>query len=212
MKEINLNNILFLIVLTILGVWGVRQFLEKRDLKKELNNKTEELLETKKTSEDLLTKSEKKMLDSIDYYKETVEYLVSKTNALKRTLKARELVLMDSIYKLSTSASIDFLDSLFTPGGDDVSITENQIKDIHVSEIKLRELELTAGFQQNVIRELDAAYGNCLSSMDVIQEDLDQCISNGEQKDSNIKSLRKKVWGSRIVGVAGIALAVLAVL
>lgn len=207
--DFNLNNIIFIILIAILSVWGGRQFLEKRTLKKEIESTTEEL----KSYKTYLTESEKKIVDSVNYYESEISCLIEQHTIYKKQIESHKKVIIDSIYKLSTEESKSFIDSVYSKKeGDTIPITETQLKDIHVTTLKLKECEIFSEFQKDVIAQLDTAYDNCYESVNILQENLDECSELNKKDARKIKSLKKKVWSNRIIGVLGIGLSVLLLL
>jgi len=207
--ELNLNNIIFLLSIIVVSIWGTRQFFEKRRLQKEISSNIEEFNDYKSQ----LNKSEQKLVDSVVYYKSEIDLLIEKNKAYKKQIEYHKQVLIDSIYKLSINESKLFIDSVYSKKeGDTINIRETQLKDIHITTLKLKECETLSNFQQKTIEELDKAYSNCSSSVEVLKENLSECSESNKKNTIKIKSLRKKVWSNRIIGIAGISIAILAVI
>lgn len=204
--DFNLNNVVFIILITILSIWGGRQLIEKKALKKEIEYTTEEL----QNYRIYLTKAEKKIVDSVNYYQEEISYLLKQHRMYKKQIESHKAIIIDSIYKLSIEESKLFVDSVYSKKeGDTIPITETQLKDIHVTTLKLKECELFSDFQKDVIDQLDTAYNNCYKSVDILQENLNECSEINNENTKKIKSLKNKVWCNRIVSVLVTGLAVL---
>jgi hypothetical protein len=201
--EFNLNNIIFLILIIILSIWGGRQFLDKRSLKKEINSNIGQLNNYKK----ILSKTENKLVDSVSFYEYKVDSLIKKHENYKKQKETREKIIIDSIYKLSIKESKKFIDSTYSnKEGDSVYIMETQLKDIHISTLKLKECEELSNFQQETIEELNKAYSNCLLSSNILKDNLSECSESNEKNKIKIKSLKRKVWSNRIITLSVIGL------
>jgi len=201
--EFNLNNIIFLILIIILSIWGGRQFLDKRSLKKEINSNIGQLNNYKKN----LSKTENKLVDSVSFYEYKVDSLIKKHENYKKQKETREKIIIDSIYKLSIKESKKFIDSTYSnKEGDSVYIMETQLKDIHISTLKLKECEELSNFQQETIEELNKAYSNCLLSSNILKDNLSECSESNEKNKIKIKSLKRKVWSNRIITLSVIGL------
>jgi hypothetical protein len=201
--EFNMNNIIFLILIIILSIWGGRQFLDKRSLKKEINSNIGQLNNYKK----ILSKTENKLVDSVSFYEYKVDSLIKKHENYKKQKETREKIIIDSIYKLSIKESKKFIDSTYSnKEGDSVYIMETQLKDIHISTLKLKECEELSNFQQETIEELNKAYSNCLLSSNILKDNLSECSESNEKNKIKIKSLKRKVWSNRIITLSVIGL------
>jgi D-ribose pyranose/furanose isomerase RbsD len=201
--EFNLNNIIFLILIIILSIWGGRQFLDKRSLKREINSNIGQLNNYKK----ILSKTENKLIDSVSFYEDKVDYLINKHENYKKQKETREKIIIDSIYKLSIKESKKFIDSTYSnKKGDSIYIMETQLKDIHISTLKLKECEELSNFQQETIEELNKAYSNCLLSSNILKDNLSECSKSNEKNKIKIKSLKRKVWSNRIITLSVIGL------
>lgn len=204
--EFNMNNIIFLILIIILSIWGGRQFLDKKSLKKEIDSNIGQLNNYKK----YLSKTENKLVDSVSFYEYKVDSLIKKHENYKKQKETREKIIIDSIYKLSIKESKKFIDSTYSnKKGDSVYIMETQLKDIHISTLKLKECEELSNFQQKTIEELNKAYSNCLLSSNILKDNLSECSESNEKNKIKIKSLKRKVWSNRIITLSVIGLSIL---
>jgi hypothetical protein len=204
--EFNMNNIIFLILIIILSIWGGRQFLDKKSLKKEIDSNIGQLNNYKK----YLSKTENKLVDSVSFYEYKVDSLIKKHENYKKQKETREKIIIDSIYKLSIKESKKFIDSTYSnKKGDSVYIMETQLKDIHISTLKLKECEELSNFKQKTIEELNKAYSNCLLSSNILKDNLSECSESNEKNKIKIKSLKRKVWSNRIITLSVIGLSIL---
>jgi len=204
--EFNMNNIIFLILIIILSIWGGRQFLDKKSLKKEINSNIGQLNNYKK----ILSKTENKLIDSVSFYEYKVDSLIKKHENYKKQKENHEKNIIDSIYKLSIKESKKFIDSTYSnKKGDSIYIMETQLKDIHISTLKLKECEELSNFQQKTIEELNKAYSNCLLSSNILKDNLSECSESNEKNKIKIKSLKRKVWSNRIITLSIIGLSIL---
>lgn len=220
--KLNLTSVALIAIIIGLSLFGTRQCSERRSYKKQFEGAAasyERCLENSTLSEyalvDYHTKKESKIRDSLNYYKNKSEsYLtkVYKLNTRIRSYEAHIRTLSDSIGKLSPETSLGYLDANFVPGGNDVIITENQVKDIHIMDLtRLDQKEIIIS-QEESIDLLDKSLGECMSGLSLSVKELTSCQTDNLKKDLKIKSQKRKVRNRTLFGGIMTGLLVVAVL
>jgi len=218
MKNINLTTVLTSILLIATFSWGVRQCSDKRDLKK-VAFSYEKCLQESTMSEYKLTQyhkaKEKVIRDSLIYYKDKTDSYRQQANQNKariRAYKSHIETLSDSITKLSPEISLGYLNANFIPGGEEVMITEDQVKGIHEMDLVRIDQDSIISNQGTMVELLDNSLEECMKGSYLAVTQLDECQVDNVRKDLKIRSQKRKVFNRTLFGGVMTGLLIIAVL